>query len=178
MGQIVKLRNQLEPHTRMFGYSHSDGMGGYTNQCRYTYWRIPTLCYIWFEPTSTVRMFFCTSYQPMMYVKSTYKQILYTALERSPSTALLLRIIFFVETQNDTILLRDDFVRWLRAMNRWHGPILSARTTEISRLRRASISMKSKFIPFTLLMVTDIARLGSCKESSESYAQRSRTPLV
>jgi hypothetical protein len=51
-------------------------------------------------------------------LKSTYKQILYTTLERSPSAALL-RIIFFVETQRDTILLRDDLVRWLRGMNRW-----------------------------------------------------------
>jgi len=44
-------------------------------------------------------------------LKSTYKQILYTALERSPSPALLVRIIFFVETQPDTILLLDDIVR-------------------------------------------------------------------
>lgn len=44
-------------------------------------------------------------------LKSTY--------ERSPSATLLLRIIFFAETQWDTILLRDDIVRWLRGMNRW-----------------------------------------------------------
>ena len=74
-------------------------------------------------------------------VKSTYKQILYTALERSPSTALLLRIIFFVETQNDTILLRDDFVRWLRAMNRWSN-IVSSYHGDLSTASRVHIHEK------------------------------------
>ena len=71
-------------------------------------------------------------------LKSTYKQILYTALERSPSAALLVRIIFFVETQHDTILLRDDIVRWLRALNRWsnivssyHGDLTTASRVHI-----------------------------------------------
>lgn len=39
--------------------------------------------------------------------------------------------------------------------------------------------MKSKFAQLALLRITDyITYLGSCKESFESYAQQSHTPLV
>jgi superfamily II DNA helicase RecQ len=123
MGQIAKLRDQLEPHTRMFGTTAtltptawediqvSAGIrtGESLRMIRTDIYREDVFLYI--LPTDDV--------------KSTYKQILYTALERSPSAALLLRIIFFVETQNETILLRDDIVRWLRAMNRWSNVVSS-----------------------------------------------------
>jgi superfamily II DNA helicase RecQ len=139
MGQIVKLRDQLEPHTRMFGTTATltptawediqanAGIrtGEYLHMIRTDIYREDVFLYI--LPTDDV--------------KSTYKQILYTALERSPSTALLLRIIFFVETQNDTILLRDDFVRWLRAMNRWSN-IVSSYHGDLSTASRVHIHEK------------------------------------
>ena len=68
-------------------------------------------------------------------LKSTYKQILYTALELARSTC---EDYILVETQHDTILLRDDIVRWLRAMNRWsnivssyHGDLTTASRVHI-----------------------------------------------
>lgn len=117
MGQIVKLRDQLEPHTRMFGT---------TATLTPSAWKdiqpnagIRTGEHLHMIQTDIYREDVFLYILPTDDLKTTYKQILYTALEGSPSTALLVRIIFFVETQNDTILLKDDIVRWLRAMNRW-----------------------------------------------------------
>ena len=93
-------------------------------------------------------------------LKSTYKQILYTALERSPSASLLLRIIFFVETQRDTILLRDDIIRWLREMDRWLN-IVSSYHGGLTTASCVHVLLSS----LHCWVVTNIAHLGSYKET-------------
>lgn len=136
MGQIAKLRDQLEPHTRMFGTTATLTPTAWEDIQTNTGIRTGERLHL--IRTDIYREDVFLYILPTDDLKSTYKQILYTALERSPSAALLLRIIFFVETQNDTILLRDDIVRWLRAMNRWssivssyHGDLTTASRVHI-----------------------------------------------
>jgi superfamily II DNA helicase RecQ len=136
MGQIAKLRDQLEPHTRMFGTTATLTPMAWENI--HTNAGIRTGEHLQMIKTNIYREDVFLYILPTDDLKSTYKQILYTALERSPSAALLLRIIFFVDTQRDTILLRDDILRWLRGMNRWsniassyHGDLTTASRVHI-----------------------------------------------
>ena len=138
-GQLSRLRDQLNDHTRLFGTtatltskSEVDIMGSAGFRCKEVI-RTPV-----FRPDVFVLV------HPTNEPAAICRQVLYTALEEALAspTRLLRKMIFFVDKVRDTDVLQGNIIRWLesrgeRAASRlvwtYHGQLTPSSRDEIEK---------------------------------------------